>query len=62
MTDTDVFTAGENTDSNPVPAAVTTDTNDVKPAASGSLSGMVLPELRALANQVGVKGTSGMRK
>jgi transcription termination factor Rho len=23
---------------------------------------MVLPELRALANQVGVKGTSGMRK
>ncbi len=23
---------------------------------------MVLPELRALANRVGVKGTSGMRK
>jgi transcription termination factor Rho len=68
VTDTDVFTAGENTDSNPVPAAVatdTTDTADVKPAAaagSGSLSTMVLPELRALANQVGVKGTSGMRK
>ena len=30
--------------------------------ASGSLSAMVLPELRALANEVGVKGSSGMRK
>lgn len=30
--------------------------------ATGSLSAMVLPELRALASQVGVKGTSGMRK
>jgi transcription termination factor Rho len=28
----------------------------------GSLTGMVLPDLRALANQVGVKGASGMRK
>ncbi|MDI3315532.1 MAG: transcription termination factor Rho [Mycobacterium sp.] len=28
----------------------------------GSLAGMVLPELRALANRAGVKGTSGMRK
>ena len=32
------------------------------PDAGGSLSTMVLPELRALANSVGVKGTSGMRK
>ena len=32
------------------------------PRASGSLSTMVLPELRALANSVGVKGASGMRK
>ena len=63
MTDTDLFTAGESTDSNQVPDAVTTDTPDVKTNAStGSLSAMVLPELRALANQVGVKGTSGMRK
>lgn len=63
MTDTDLFTAGESTDSNPVPDAVTTDTPDVKTNAStGSLSSMVLAELRALANQVGVKGTSGMRK
>jgi transcription termination factor Rho len=63
VTDTDLFTAGENTDSNPLPTAVTTDAPDAKPNASaGSLSAMVLPELRALANQVGVKGTSGMRK
>ncbi len=41
----------------PVPTAdVTTD------ASTGSLSTMVLPELRALANTVGVKGASGMRK
>lgn len=63
MTDTDLFTAGENTDANQLPNAVTTDTPDAKPNASGgALSTMVLPELRALANQVGVKGTSGMRK
>jgi transcription termination factor Rho len=63
VTDTDLFTAGESTDSNQVPNAVTTDTPHVKTNASaGSLSTMVLPELRALANQVGVKGTSGMRK
>ncbi len=41
----------------PAPTAdVTTD------ASKGSLSTMVLPELRALANSVGVKGASGMRK
>ena len=63
MTDTDLFTAGENTDSNQLSNAVTTDTPDVKTDTSvGALSTMVLPELRALANQVGVKGTSGMRK
>lgn len=63
MTDTDLFTAGENTDSNHASDAVTTDTPDVKTNASaGSLSTMVLPELRALASQAGVKGTSGMRK
>ncbi len=33
-----------------------------KDAAGGSLTTMVLPELRALANEVGVKGSSGMRK
>ncbi|OBI00557.1 transcription termination factor Rho [Mycobacterium sp. E2733] len=63
MTDTDLFTADASTESNEVPSAVTPDTPDVKTKASvGSLSTMVLPELRALANEVGVKGTSGMRK
>ncbi|MEE3753406.1 transcription termination factor Rho [Mycobacterium intracellulare] len=64
MTDTDLFTAGENTDANQLSNAVTTtDTPDAKTnAPAGALSTMVLPELRALANQVGVKGTSGMRK
>ncbi|MGZ4584431.1 MAG: transcription termination factor Rho [Mycobacterium sp.] len=63
MTDTDLFTADASTDSNEVPNAVTPDTSDVETKAPvGSLSTMVLPELRALANQVGVKGTSGMRK
>jgi transcription termination factor Rho len=67
VTDTDLFTAGENTDSNQLSNAVTTDTPDVETdvktnAPSGSLSSMVLAELRALANQAGVKGTSGMRK
>lgn len=63
MTDTDLFTAGENTDANQLSNAVTTDTPAAKTdAPAGALSTMVLPELRALANQVGVKGTSGMRK
>ncbi len=63
MTDTDLFTADERTDNDQQPNAVTTDTPDAKTNVSaGSLSAMVLTELRALANQVGVKGTSGMRK
>ncbi|HEY2501196.1 MAG TPA: transcription termination factor Rho [Mycobacterium sp.] len=63
MTDTDLFTASESTDGNQPSKSVTKDTPDVKSNVSvGSLSTMVLPELRALANQAGVKGTSGMRK
>ena len=62
MTDTDLITAGESTDGEAPSNSVTTDTSDVKTVASGSLATMVLPELRALANQAGVKGTSGMRK
>jgi transcription termination factor Rho len=63
VTDTELFTAGENTDGDEPSSAVTTDTPDVKTNAPiGALSTMVLPELRALANQVGVKGSSGMRK
>ncbi|MDR3661643.1 MAG: transcription termination factor Rho [Mycobacterium sp.] len=54
MTDTDLFTAGGNTDAPATEA----------PAAgrSGSLTSLLLPDLRALASEVGVKGTSGMRK
>ncbi|OBF86368.1 transcription termination factor Rho [Mycobacterium sp. 852002-51163_SCH5372311] len=63
MTDTDLITAGESTEGDAPSNAVTSDISDVKTAASGgSLATMVLPELRALANQAGVKGTSGMRK
>ncbi len=63
MTDTDLFTAGESTDSDQLSDPVTTDAPNVKTDAPvGSLSTMVLPELRALASQAGVKGTSGMRK
>ena len=69
MTDTDlnVITADESTDSNQLSESVTTNNQDTQTTASvdkgaGSLSTMVLPELRALANRAGVKGTSGMRK
>jgi len=74
VTDTDLITAGETTEGDTpgeTPSnAVTTDTPEARNntpeakinASDGSLSTMVLPELRALANQAGVKGTSGMRK
>ena len=66
MTETDLITAGESTDSETPSNSVTTDSSpDAKTqiwAGDGSLSTMVLPELRALANQAGVKGASGMRK
>jgi transcription termination factor Rho len=63
VTDTDLITAGESTDGNQLSNSVPTDAPDVKTNAPvGALSTMVLPELRALANQAGVKGTSGMRK
>ena len=63
MSDTDLITTGERapiaqarTDQAPATQTPATDN------AGGSLSTMVLPELRALAGRVGVKGTSGMRK
>ena len=63
MSDTDLITTGErapiaqaHSDQAPATQAPATDN------AGGSLSTMVLPELRALAGRVGVKGTSGMRK
>jgi transcription termination factor Rho len=66
VTDTDLFTAGESTDSDQLSDPVTSDTQDTPDvktdAPVGSLSTMVLPELRALATRAGVKGTSGMRK
>jgi transcription termination factor Rho len=73
VTDTDLVTAGDSTENDKLSNPVTPDTSadadasgsatDANTSASdGSLSTMVLPELRALANRAGVKGTSGMRK
>jgi transcription termination factor Rho len=62
----DISTASDKSEadaSTPTPTAETAPAADV---ASGnraaSLSAMVLPELRALAKEVGVEGASGMRK
>ncbi|ANW66086.1 transcription termination factor Rho [Mycobacterium sp. djl-10] len=67
MTDTDLITA-DSASQTELPG-VTADTSAPRGSAavssdksSGSLTSMVLPELRALAARVGVKGTSGMRK
>ncbi|MEY8015196.1 transcription termination factor Rho [Mycobacterium servetii] len=63
MTDTELITAGESTENDHASNSVNHDAPAVKTTApGGSLSTMVLPELRALASQAGVKGTSGMRK
>ncbi|MBV8860603.1 MAG: Rho termination factor N-terminal domain-containing protein, partial [Mycobacterium sp.] len=73
MTDTDLVTAGDSTENHKLSEPVTAETSDDPDASGsspetntsagdGSLSTMVLPELRALANRAGVKGTSGMRK
>jgi transcription termination factor Rho len=69
VTDTDLVTAGDSIENDKLSNPVTSDTsstsseNDAHSNASdGSLATMVLPELRALANRSGVKGTSGMRK
>ena len=69
MTDTDLITTQDRspqtlTGQTESSSAVKSDspTAASAPDVGGSLSTMVLPELRALANSVGVKGTSGMRK
>ena len=66
MTDTDLVTAGDSTEndklSNPVTPETSGEADAHSNASDGSLATMVLPELRALANRSGVKGTSGMRK
>jgi transcription termination factor Rho len=66
VTDTDLVTAGDSTEndklSNPVTPDTSSESDAHSSASDGSLATMVLPELRALANRSGVKGTSGMRK
>ncbi|AXK74574.1 transcription termination factor Rho [Mycolicibacterium neoaurum] len=64
VTDTDLITAA---DSGSAPSEAVNSTNAAPSASasrsrSGSLTSMLLPDLRALASEVGVKGTSGMRK
>ncbi|OKH81850.1 transcription termination factor Rho [Mycolicibacterium sp.] len=71
MTETDLFTADSSTDNTAVAtsetpaAAPSAPASDTAPRAAGrsaSLSTMVLPELRALAKEIGVEGASGLRK
>ncbi|QZH60289.1 transcription termination factor Rho [Mycolicibacterium farcinogenes] len=71
MTDTDLFTADSANGAGDLPQAVTSestataDTAAARRASSArpaSLSTMVLPELRALAKEIGVEGASGLRK
>src|SRR6201987_2767103 len=73
VTETDLVTADDSTENHKLSNSVTTDSSAAHDASGsateantsgsdGSLSTMVLPELRALANRAGVKGTSGMRK
>jgi transcription termination factor Rho len=59
----DISTPAAEEASNSTPTAETAPTADVASGnRAGSLSTMVLPELRALAKQIGVEGASGMRK
>ncbi|CDO05490.1 transcription termination factor Rho [Mycolicibacterium cosmeticum] len=66
MTDTDLFTTSDSDVTVAPPVVVeTTDapsTGATRGGRGGSLTSMLLPDLRALASEVGVKGTSGMRK
>ena len=70
MTDTDLIAAGSGAEKSDLPATATPEIStsapvvdqERAPQGDGALATMVLPELRALANEVGVKGTSGMRK
>jgi transcription termination factor Rho len=67
VTDTDLITASDTGETAADSAAV--DSGKAASSAGvtrggrpGSLTSMLLPDLRALAGEVGVKGTSGMRK
>ncbi|MFH5207772.1 transcription termination factor Rho [Antrihabitans sp. NCIMB 15449] len=69
MTDTDLFTTpvdDSKTDSSVSQASDTSQTTPAAPATEaprgGGLAGMLLPQLRALAAELGIRGTSGMRK
>ncbi len=69
MTDTDLIAASGSTETGELPNNVTADVSSpseggagAAPTRRGSLSGLVLPELRALAKEIGVEGASGMRK
>ncbi len=59
MTDTDLIAAENHTRPE---GAEGSNSSAQAGSGGGSLATMVLPELRVLAGQVGVKGTSGMRK
>ena len=70
MTDTDLIAAGSGAEKADLPTTATPEIStsapvvdqERAPQGDSALATMVLPELRALANEVGVKGTSGMRK
>ncbi len=70
MTDTDLIAAGSGAEKADLPTTATAEIStsapvvdqERAPQGDSALATMVLPELRALANEVGVKGTSGMRK
>jgi len=66
VTDTDLFTTSDSgetaADSAAVDSGKTARSASTRGGRSGSLTSMLLPDLRALAGEVGVKGTSGMRK
>jgi len=66
VTDTDLFTASDSgetaADSAAVDSGKAARGAGARGGRSGSLTSMLLPDLRALAGEVGVKGTSGMRK
>ena len=62
MTETDLITAPASSNSEDSSPAVSSTTRGSSTRARSGLSGMVLTELRALAGELGIKGTSGMRK
>jgi transcription termination factor Rho len=70
VTDTDLIAAGSGAEKADLPTTATPEIStsapvvdqERAPQGDSALATMVLPELRALANEVGVKGTSGMRK